>query len=249
MRHLIFTLFLFLASYTLIAQDEEEGDEYDKAIESRRIHTDFKESLFAIRFSATLPAPVSNAVLRSKFRGLYEVNLSFNLRLANNFFGGFGFKNGLLALNSIPNPDTAHSANDFDLKTKMHLYTGYLKIGYNKYHTENIFSTFALNLGYNTSMFTNVVNIKSPIINTMYGSMLIEPEYSLNFAVEDNFTIGIFVSYNYMPTVFNPTNIALQDVTSLTGLNQTHVTGIINFGFGFYYGLGKRFQRTDKNRR
>ncbi|MEO8761190.1 MAG: hypothetical protein ABI388_07720 [Bacteroidia bacterium] len=247
MRHLIYIFLFLVTSQVLIAQDSE-GDDYDKAIESRRIHTDFKESLFSFRFSTTLPAPMSNGVLRNKFRGIYEVNLSFNLRLANNFFAGFGFKNGLLGVNAIPNPVTTTNAKYFDLNTKMHMYTGYLKVGYNKYHTENIFSTFALNIGYNTSKFTNVVNVNSPILNTTYNSMLIEPEYSLNFAVEENFSIGIFVSYNYLPTVFNPANIALQDVTSLTGLNQTHVTGILNFGFGFYYGLGKKFQRRDKNR-
>jgi len=247
MRHLTYTLFLFLISCTIIAQTDD-GDDYDKAIESRRVHTDFKESLFAIRFSTTLPTPISNGAMRTKFRGIYEMNLSFNLRLTDNLFMGLGYKEGLLGLNSIPNPTSTASLN-FDLATKMHLHTGYIKVGYNKFHTENIFSTFAVNIGYNTSQFTNVVNPKNETnLNLSYASVLIEPEYSLNFAVEENFSIGIFVSYNYMPTVFNPGNIALQDVTSLAGLNTTHVTGILNFGFGFYYGIGKKFQRRDKNR-
>ncbi|MEO8759509.1 MAG: hypothetical protein ABI388_00980 [Bacteroidia bacterium] len=249
MRHLIYILFFLVTWQAAIAQDDSEGNEYDKAIESRKVHTDFKESLFSFRFSTTLPTPMSNGVLRTKFRGIYEVNLSFNLRLANNFFAGFGFKNAVLGANAIPNPDTSKNAKYFDINTKMHMYTGYLKVGYNKFHTENIFSTFALNLGFNTSNFTNVVNPKKETnLNPAYSSMVIEPEYSLNFAVEENFSIGIFVSYNFMPTVFNPNNIAFQDVTSLTGLNQTHITGILNFGFGFYYGLGKKFTRRDKNR-
>jgi hypothetical protein len=248
MRHIIFFLLFLIGSYSVIAQDEE-GDDYDKAIESRRVHTDFKESLFAIRFSTTLPTPISNGALREKFRGIYEMNLSFNLRLADNFFMGLGYKEGLLGLNAIPNPTSTVTIN-FDLDTKMHMHTGYVKLGYNKFHTENIFSTFAVNIGYNVSQFTNVVNPKNETnLNLSYSSLLIEPEYSLNFAVEENFSIGIFVSYNYMPTVFNPSNIALGDVTSLAGLNTTHVTGILNFGFGFYYGMGKKFQRRDNNRR
>jgi hypothetical protein len=239
MRHLFYTLFFALIIFTAKAQDE---DDYDAAQERRRVHTDFKESLFSVRFSTTLPAPVSNAVLRKKFRGIYEMNLSFNLRLTHNFFAGLGFKDGLLGLNAIPNP-----ANNLDLNTKMQLYTGYVKVGYNKYHTENVFSTFALNVGYNSSKFSGVVNPKNETnLNLSYNSLLIEPEYSINFAIEENFSIGIFLSYNYMPTVFNPTNIALQDVTSITGLKQSSVTGIINFGFGFYYGLGKKFPRRDK---
>ncbi|HEX7413780.1 MAG TPA: hypothetical protein VF411_07000 [Bacteroidia bacterium] len=238
MRHFFYTLFFLLVLYIGKAQDI---DDYDESIDRRRVHTDFKESLFAIRFSTTLPAPVSNAVLRTKFRGIYEMNLSFNIRLATNFFSGFGFKTGLLGLNNIPDPNT-----NLKLNTKMQLYTGYLKLGYNKFHTENIFSTFALNLGYNSSFFTGVVNPKnSPIIDKTFYSVLIEPEYSLNFAVEENFSIGIFLSYNYMPTVFNPANIALQDVTSLSGLHTNSSTGIINFGFGFYYGMGKKFARRD----
>jgi hypothetical protein len=239
MRHFFYTLFFVLIVFSVQAQDV---DDYDAAIERRRVHTDFKESLFAIRFSTTLPAPVSNAVFRQKFRGIYEMNLSVNLRITNNFFIGLGFKNGLLGLNSIPNPATS-----VDLTTKMQLYTGYFKVGYNKFHTENIFSTFAVNIGYNSSTFTGVINPKNEtgLIET-YTSMVVEPEYSLNFAIEDNFTIGIFLSYNYMPTVFNPYNIALQDVTSIAGLKTGSATGIINFGFGFYYGLGKKFSRRDK---
>ena len=238
MRHFFFTLFLFLVVYIGKAQDTEDYDEYQ---EKKRVHTNFKESLFAIRFSTTLPTPVSNAVFRTKFRGIYEMNLSVNIRLSTSFFAGFGFKTSLLGLNSIPNPNS-----NLPLNTKMQLYTGYCKVGYNKFHNENVFSTFALNLGYNSSFFSNVVNVKSPILDKTFSSFLIEPEYSLNFAVEETFSIGIFVSYNYMPTVFNPTNIALQDVTSLTGLKTSSSTGIINFGFGFYYGMGKKFTRRDK---
>ncbi len=242
MRHFFYTLFLLLLVYIGKAQDGEDYDDYQ---EKKHVHTDFKESLFSIRFSTTLPTPVSNAVLRTKFRGIYEMNLSFNLRLSTSFFAGLGFKSGLLGLNGVPNPDT--NKNGLDLNTKMQLYTGYIKVGYNKFHTENIFSTFALNMGYNSSFFTGVVNPKNETnLNKTFTSVLIEPEYSLNLAVEETFSIGIFLSYNYMATVFNPTNIALQDVTSLSGLKTTSSTGIINFGFGFYFGMGKKFVRRDK---
>lgn len=239
MRHFFYTLFLLLLFFIGTAQDLED---YDNLQEKKHVHTDFKESLFSVRFSTTLPTPVSNAVLRNKFRGIYEMNLSLNLRLSTSFFMGLGFKSGLLGLNAIPNPTTG-----LNLNTKMQLYTGYIKIGYNKFHTENIFSTFALNMGYNSSFFTGIVNPKNESdINKIFTSTLIEPEYSLNLAVEETFSIGIFLSYNYMPTVFNPTNIALQDLTSITGLKTTSSTGIINFGFGFYFGVGKKFVRRDK---
>lgn len=238
MRHFFYTLFLLFIFFALRSQD---GIDYDEYIEKKRVHTDFKESLFAVRFSTTLPTPVSNAVLRTKFRGIYEMNLSFNIRLTNSFFTGFGFKTGLLGLNAIPDPNTG-----LNLNTKMQLYTGYFKIGYNKYHNENVFSSFSVNLGYNSSFFTGVTNPKNRSnINRTFTSFLIEPEYSLNLAIEENFAIGIFLSYNYMPTVFNPANIAIQDVTSITGLKTTSSTGLINFGFGFYYGMGKKFTRRD----
>src|SRR6185312_4362539 len=128
MRHLFYTLFFVLIVFSVKAQDQDI-DDYDAAIERRKVHTDFKESLFSIRFSTTLPAPVSNAVFRSKFRGIYEMNLSANLRLTHNFFVGLGFKNGLLGLNGIPNPTT-----NIDLNTKMQLHTGYVKVGCNKFH-------------------------------------------------------------------------------------------------------------------
>lgn len=236
MRVILFVFVFSVLAVSLPAQDTEDYDEY---MESKRIHTDFKESLFSIRAAVTLPAPVSNRELKEKFRGIYEFNISANMRLFAGFFAGLGFKNSLLGTNRIPNP-----VSGLYLNTKMQLNTPYVKLGYNHFHNENVFSTIALNAGYTSGFFTNVVNVNNPVLDKTYTSVLIEPEYSINFAVEENFAFGIFVSYSYLATPFNPYNIALQDVTSIVG-NTNKATGIISFGFGFYVGMGKKFTRRN----
>jgi hypothetical protein len=69
-----------------------------------------------------------------------------------------------------------------------------------------------------------------------------EPEYSINFAVEESFSIGMFVSYTYMSTPFNAVNIAMQDYTSQATEGANKAVGILNVGFCFYVGMGKRFK-------
>jgi hypothetical protein len=45
-----------------------------------------------------------------------------------------------------------------------------------------------------------------------------------------------------MPTPFNAVNIGLQDYTSDATLGANKAVGILNVGFNFYVGMGKRFK-------
>ncbi len=228
MRKLFYTLIFISVMGSLRAQ-EKEFIERD-FIETRDIH--FKESLLFIRGVAAVPNVLANPGFRHSFKGIYDGSLSLNIRIASGFSVGVGLKNVL-----ISTQERLQSVN-----TRMQLYTGFMRLGFTHFHSEKTFSAFAINFGYNKSFYTNVVPLRSAIISKEYSSLVFEPEYSINFAVEENFSIGILISYSFLSTPFEAKNIALQDYSSQSSLGNTKANGILNFGFCFHVGMGKRFK-------
>ncbi|HXB41394.1 MAG TPA: hypothetical protein VNZ49_12685 [Bacteroidia bacterium] len=229
MRRIVYTVILFFNLCVFYAQENNEVVERE-FIETRDIK--FRESLLAIRGGANVPNVLSSPGFRNSFKGIYEVNAAFTIRIASGFNLGVGLKNALIS--------TQERIQNLD--TRMQLYTGYLKFAYNHFHTQRTYSSLGFNIGYNSSFFTNVQPIISPVISKDYSSIVFEPEYSINFAVEESFSIGMFVSYTFMPTPFNAVNIAMQDYTPLSTAGANKAVGILNVGFCFYVGMGKRFK-------
>ncbi len=229
MQRIVYTLILFFSLCTFYAQENIEVVERE-FIETRDIK--FRESLLAIRGGANVPNVLSSQGFRHSFKGIYEVNAALTLRVASGFNLGVGFKNALIS--------TQERIQNLD--TRMQMYTAYLKFAYNHFHTERTYSSLGFNVGYNTSFFTNVQPLFSPVLSKDYSSIVFEPEYSINFAVEESFSIGMFVSYTFMPNPFNAKNIALQDYTNESLWGPNNGIGILNVGFCFYVGMGKRFK-------
>ena len=228
MRNVFLTVFLLLSLCKLRAQ--EDGYIEKDFVETRDFH--YKESLLFIRGVAIVPNVIANSGFRHSFKGIYEVNASLNIRVASGFSMGVGMKNTLLSTQErIQN-----------LNVKMQLYTAFVRLAYCRYHTGKTYSSLAFNVGYNNSFFTNVGALYSPIITKQYNSLVFEPEYSINFALEENFAIGIFASYAFFATPFEAKNIAMQDYSSQSTLGNTKANGMLNVGFKFQIGMGTRFK-------
>jgi len=228
MRHIIYTVILLVGAFSFYAQDTEviERD----FVETREIK--FSESLIAIRGGFNVPNVMQSQGFRYTFKGIYEVNAALTMRIADGFNLGVGMKNALIS--------TQERIQNLD--TRMQLYTAYLKFAYNRFHTARTYSSFGFNVGYNNSFFTNVKPLISPVISKEYNSLVFEPEYSINFAVEESFSIGMFASYTYMLTPYDARNIAMQDYSPKATLGSNKGVGILNIGFCFYVGMGRKFK-------
>lgn len=228
MRGIVYTIFLAFAVMPALAQ-ETEVIERD-FIETREIR--LKESLLEIRGVTAVPTVISSRGFRSTFKGIYDVSLALTIRMRPGLRLGVGMKNSLIT--------TAERV--YNLDARMQLYTAFVKPAFNKFHNDRSYSSFAMNIGYNNSFFTHLKPLVSPVISKEYNSFVLEPEYSINFAIEENFTIGILVSYVYMLTPYNAVNIGLHDYTSGATAGANKGIGIFNVGFSFYAGMGRRFK-------
>ena len=223
-----YTVILVLSLCSLHAQDEQYIEK--DFVETRDFH--FKESLLFIQGVAVVPNVIANPGFRHSVKGIYEGNLSLNIRIVSGMSLGVGMKNALIS--------TQERIQSVDFR--MQLYTAYVRFAYAHYHTQKTYSTLALNGGYNNSFFTGLRPLYSPVISNKYNSLVIEPEYSINFAVEENFSIGIFISYAYFLTPFEAVNIGIQDYSSASTLGNNQSNGMLNVGFNFHVGMGKQFK-------
>lgn len=233
MLHKLYTIFFLTILFSVSAQ---ENDYIEKDfVDTRDIN--YKESLLFIRGVAIVPNVIANPGFRHTFKGIYEANLSLNLRIASGLSLGVGMKNTLIS--------TRERIQDLDVR--MQLYTAFVRFAYNRYHTERTYSSLGVNVGYNNSFYTGLKPIHSPIISKEYASLVFEPEYSINFVVQEHFTIGIFMSYSFYATPFEAKSIGMQDYSNQSSDGNNKANGMLNVGFCFQIGMGKEFKPKFKD--
>src|SRR5579872_4209096 len=127
MRHILYTVLLVIFLCSLHAQ--ENGYIEKDFVETRDIH--YKESLLFFRGVAVVPNVIANRGFRNSFKGIYEANLSLNIRVASGFSVGVGLKNSLIS--------TQERLQNVDIR--MQLYTAFVRLGYNRYHTQKTYSS------------------------------------------------------------------------------------------------------------
>lgn len=224
---LIVLIQLFGLSIHSVAQSDDFTDSEDKPIK-------FVHSKFFIRGNAHLPHPVSNAVFRSKFIGLFATDLSFNFAPSKKTYIALGYKEGLI---SISNKEAR------DLHVKMQLHQPFIGFDYSYLMHQVVLFNGGIRGGYAANKFIDVVCKTDMPGSKYFYTPYIEPEFGFNFLVEDNFGICISFSYTYYFKQFNPEQICLQEWTSLSGKRTDSNTQVLNLGFGFYYGFLKKKDR------
>src|ERR1700741_500228 len=159
-RGLKFIVLVFLLSVRLYGQEDAPDP------------INVKLPLVSLRINAGIPNPSSNEVFRKKFIGIYETGLAVNFRIKQWGFIGIGFKNGLISVSN---------RLKYGIETKMEMNTAYVKMGYNHFHTNKIFSTLSLNMGYNKSKFNGISCPDGNMPDPYVSAPVIEPGYSINF--------------------------------------------------------------------
>lgn len=225
MKHLIYILFFLLGcSFLGTAQDEMPSED---------LNFEFKESRYSIRGQFGVPNAVMGEVFRKKFVGSYEGNFNFQVRVYKHLFCGVGYKNGLMSIsNRVP-----------VVLTKLRVNAPYARIGINKIIGDRSFSTFAINAGYTFSEFVKVQSRAQGNLPVLpFASAFVEPEISYNLCVAETFAFYGFVNCALYFIAVDKDALHLQDYTPVKNLSSGSPTGIVGFGFGFYYGFKKRRQ-------
>lgn len=198
-----------------------------------------------MRAAVTIPKVMSSEAFGVSFSGIFDANISVNVKIFSNVNVGAGY-NGSLFINQLYFRQQGRN-------TCLEVHDGFVRLGYDFMSNERRFWSFSLNSGVSFNKYTNV--------QTKYDSLLsrprsfvapyLKPELALNFLVEENFAFGIHVAYNYCLFTYDPKYPAFDnysDPKSPIGtitLNNTSFRnkaniGWISFGFGFYYGFKRK---------
>lgn len=195
---------------------------------------------FSIRANVGIPKIASSAQFRNSFTGVITADASANYKLFSDFFVGLGYSYTYFKCQKYFRDPLRDNIN-----TTLQMQNGYLKIGYDKFFSDNGFATFSLNMGYNVSDYKSVRYKNDSLMGkypTQFKSAFIEPMIGLYLMVDPNFAIGGHLSYNYNFSQFNPLHPQFNQwgPYGYTNLSNKWNISVVTLGFGFYYGIATK---------
>jgi hypothetical protein len=201
-----------------------------------------RNSPFTIRGNIGINKPLTSKQFSRAFLGIYEANVSFNYQVAGNFYAGIGFEN-IMFKNSERFKLLFYQAS-LPYNTRLNGNGGFLKLGYDKFVTESIYVSYALNTGYILAKYINV-HPDTSLLNRPYPALdlsapFVQPEFSANFVTEKSLSFSLIFAYNTLFYRFNPKAPRFNDIDGVTGVSNKYLMSWVTFGFGFTVLLGNK---------
>jgi hypothetical protein len=216
-KHILFTI-LFFCSFISFAQD--------KAPTLTR---------FAVRGNVAIPNITSSKAFRSSFSGVMTADANISCKIFSNFFVGVGY--------AYTYYKSQKHFRDLNVNTSMNSHNGYVKVGYDKFFSDNGFASISLNAGYNFNEYKGIVYKNDSLKGkypTQFSSSFVEPMIGIYFIVDPNFAIGGHLSYNYNFSQFNPHYPGFDKWLTYDHISNKWNMSMVTLGFGFYYGLARK---------
>ncbi len=232
----IFLLVFTIVSIAASAQEEEIKSDTSSVSTASAVETPLRPKkyyLFSPRLSITVPHPINNGAFKRTFVGLYELNAGMNVLLYKGIFAGAVFKNSELQItpNKIPGYDASMNFYSFAFKAGSDFYAN---------DKNSIIISASIAAGQNNTKFTSLkTKLASEHPVTAFKSTYIEPELDMFFMIEPDFGIGATITYSSIKRNFDPYELYLNEWAPYERSNPGS-TQYLTFGFGFYYGFGKR---------
>ena len=197
---------------------------------------------FTIRGNLGLPIPVTSKSFHTTFAGLFEANMSFNLRLFGKFYAGVGYQASLFKCNKFlqqqlytsPTKNTTVPYNTTMLGNGI-----FLKLGYDKFFSEKGkgYFSYALNAGYMLCNYADV-NPDTSATNRPYQSQrfsapFVQPEVSVNWIVERTLSFSLMFSYTTVLYRFDPRAPRFNQFDEIGKASNRYAISWCTIGFGF----------------
>jgi hypothetical protein len=201
-----------------------------------------ENALFTIRGNIGIPRVVGSQMFRTCFAGLYEGNLSLNVRLFSNFFVGVGYQNTQFQNNKFLKFQYFNASIPYN--TRLLCNGTFVKLGYDKFFSDKGYATFSLNSGLMLNNYFNV-NADTALSNRPYGILdfsapYFQPEVSINFIVEKHLAFSIMLSHTTMVSKFDPKAPRFAHFQEVKDAKNGSFMNWINIGFGFTILLDKK---------
>lgn len=197
--------------------------------------TDQRNARFTVRGNIGIPKAISSKMFRTSFAGLYEGNLSGNMRMFDNFYIGVGYQNSHFQNNRFLRQQVFNARVPYD--TRCVANGAFIRLGYDKFFSENSYVGYALNTGYAMCNYLNI-NADTSLANRPYGpekfnAVFLQPEMSVNFIVDQTMAFSFFFSYNTLLSKFNPRSPRFNQFQEVSSVGNRYVMSWLTLGVGF----------------
>ena len=232
----ILYLLLFTSSITVFAQEPTtENTSSTKTPSYAPLQKDYY--VFNPRVTVAVPNPMNNTAFKKNFAGVYEVNAGMDITVFKGLFVGAGYKNATLKITGLI------GTQNFHYSPLMKINNAGIRVGGKTFigAKNRIVYSASLMLGETWTQYRDLRckdSTQAPAL-TKYTTSYIEPEMSLYFLIESNFSIGLTVSYAIYKKDFDPYEICLNEIKPV-GTIGSGPTQILSFGFGVYYSFLKK---------
>lgn len=227
----IISVFLLFFTFTIYSQDKVLNKE---------------NALVTIRGNVGIPRPISSQMFRTCFAGVYETNLSVNVRIAGNFFIGLGYQNSHFQNNKFLKFKYFQASIPYNTRFIGH--GGFIKLGTDKFFSPTGYMSYSLNTGLLQMSYANV-NADTNKLNKPYGfitqiSPFIQPEMSVNFIVDEKQTmsLSIMISYTTLFSKYDPKAPRFNHFEEVNSKKNNYYMGWFNLGFGFTVLINRKSQ-------
>ncbi|MBA3682776.1 MAG: hypothetical protein H0W73_16675 [Bacteroidetes bacterium] len=221
------SLIVIVLLFSLIGRAQKEGQE---------------NAFFTIRGNIGIPRVIGSQMYRTCFAGLYEGNLSLNLRLFNNFFVGVGYQNSQFQNNKFLK--FAYFNTSIPYNTRLQMHSPFIKLGYDKFFSDKGYVTFALNSGIMLNNYFNV-NADTSLSNRPYviqdfSAPYVQPEFAVNFQVDKLLSFSLMLNYTTLFYKFDPKAPRFNHFREVKDTRNRYFMNWFNIGFGFNVLLNKK---------
>ncbi len=226
MKRLLILLFLGLSSLGFSQKDKQEN------------------ALFTIRGNLGLPRTVSSKMYRTSFGGVFEGNLSLNLRLFSNFFAGVGYQASYFQNNKNVFVYYRSNSGALSYNTRLLAQGAFVKLGYDKFFADNKYMSYSLNSGlmfvnyYNVNLDTTAAN--RPYVSQKFSAPFIQPEVSVNFIVDKQLSFSLMLCYTTVFYKYDPKAPRFAQFDEVRLKSNNYFMSWFGFGFGFNVLLNKK---------
>lgn len=191
----------------------------------------YPRSSFHVNFG--LPINTANESFKGIMQGLVNSSIHFQHTLPNSFCFGIGMNYTYFSLNEF-------KINESN-KGGLMMPSGFLKIGQEKFHSDNFGTDFGLKMGYTLNLFKSDSIMAKEGKARQIGSLFIEPTVGFMLSIDESTTIKLAIGYVVQNFGFEPVLMGLSSNGSYDPARFSTPTQYFTVGFGYtHYFKNKR---------
>ena len=191
------------------------------------LHAQTIEPRHTFNLELGLPNGMTNKPFKNIMQGLANVAPYYQFAFKNHLILGAGLMYSYYTINEFKVPKKVYGG--------MHTGGVFVKVGWEKFHTERFATDFSLKIGYTQSYFDTDMNKVFGQNPYVAEASYVEPTMGLILTADETTSFRFFIGYGFQGYAFQPYMIGLQTLGGYEPKEFSKINGSLLAGFGFTY--------------